>query len=217
MPTSLEALFLLFIFSVPAYLTLAVYKTRYPVHYYRENPSPIELAAFYVFLGTVVNIFATFTLGLLWLLAIFLRNLFPAKLLQTLAISGNSPGELVFTAFLLIVIYFTTSIAFSLIIGNVIVRLLPSKDPLWIEELKRLKAIQAKAGTRVAWILVHLKGGDRCLGLVSEFGWVGGEENVVELILERAFYQLANSKEKENIGRVLLRSDDILWLSRYSD
>jgi sensor histidine kinase YesM len=216
MPTTLEATIILLIFAIPAYLTLAVYRARYPVHYYREKQSPIEQAVSYVFLGAVVNILILFTLGLLWLLAALLRSLLPVRLLQALAISGTSLGELILVAFLLAVIYFTTVIVFSFIIGNVIVRLIPREVPLWIEELKRLKAIQAKVDTGIAWILVHLKNGDRCLGLVSEFRWIGDEGNTMELTLEKAYYQLVDNKEKENVGRVLLRSDDILWLSPYS-
>ncbi|MBC8492228.1 MAG: hypothetical protein H8D43_00475 [Chloroflexi bacterium] len=76
---------------------------------------------------------------------------------------------------------------------------------------------QARVDAGVTWVLVHLKNGDRCLGLVSEARWIGDEDNTMELTLEKAFYQPSHSEKKERVGRVLLRSDDILWLSPYSD
>jgi len=217
MPTTLEALILLFIFSVPAYLTITVYRARNPVHYYREKQSPIEQAALYIFLGTVVNILTISYIGLLWGGAILIRTLLPARAVSFLNILSNFFSGLFTVTFLFIIAYFATGAALSFLIGNILVHFLPIEAPLWITELKTLKVIQAKAVVGVTWVLVHLKNGDRCLGLVSKARWIGDENNTMELTLEKAFYQLADSEKKERVGRILLRSDDILWLSPYSE
>jgi len=215
MPTTLEAFILLFLFSVPAYVTIIVYKARYPVQYYQEKQSPIEQAALFVFLGTIVNTLTVYCVWLLWLCAAFVRNLLPARAVSALNTLGNSVGGLITTIFLFFIGYFAISIYFSLLVGNTLGRLIPSKEPLWITELSNLKVRQAKAGADITWVLVHLKNGDRCLGLVSEFRWIGDRDNTMELVLEKTYYQLADSEKKELAGRALLRSNDILCLSAY--
>jgi hypothetical protein len=214
-PTTLEALFVVFIFSVPAYITIIVYKARYPVQYYREKQSPIEQAALYIFLGTAVNILTIYFLGLLWLCAILVRELLSARTVLTINAQSNSVGGLLTIIFLLTIAYLAVSVVFSFLVGNILGRLLPSKEPLWVSELNKLKVRQAKADADITWVLVQLKNGDRCLGLVSEFRWIGDKDNTMELVLEKTFYQLANSEKREPAGRALLRSNDILCLSAY--
>jgi len=216
MPTTIEALILLFIFSVPAYLAIAVYKAHYPAQYYREKQTATEQAALYIFLGTSVNILSVYFMWLLWLCALLVRNLFPARTVLALDTLGRSLGEMLAVILLLLITYFAVSISFSFLVGKVLGRLMPSKEPLWVTELNTLKLRQARAGADVTWVLVQLKNGDRCLGLVSDYRWIGDKGNTMELVLEKAFYQPAHSEKREPAGRVLLRSNDILCLSTYS-
>lgn len=213
MPTTLEALVILFTFSVPAYLTVGVYKANNPVRYYREKQSPIEQAALYLFLGTVVNIVTVFTL---WLLIVAFANLFPKTSSPLSNIPGDPVGELFTGAFLLIVAYLATGTVISLLVGKVVAYLLPEEPPLWWKQLGMLRAIQARTGF-APWILACLKNGDRCLGLLGEARWIGDEDNTMELTLEKSIYELTDSGKREKVGRVLLRTEDILWLSPYSD
>lgn len=213
MPTTLEALAILLTFSVPAYLTIAVYRARNPVRYYREKQSPIEQAALYLFLGTVVNIVTVFTL---WLLVVAFANLFPMTSSPLSDISGDPAGELFMGAFLLLVAYLATGTVISLLVGNVIAYFLREEPPLWWKELGMLGARRVRTGL-APWVLAHLKNGDRCLGLLGEVRWIGDEDNTMELTLEKSFYELTGSRKRERVGRVLLRTEDILWLSPYSD
>lgn len=94
--------------------------------------------------------------------------------------------------------------------------LLPTRPESWlIEPLTRLKVQQAKVGAGAAWVLIQLRNGDRCLGLAREFRWIGGANSTIEMTLEKTVYQVADSEKREHVGRVLLRSDDILWFSPY--
>lgn len=216
MPTTLEALILLFVFAVPAYLTITVYKAHNPIHYYREKQSPIEQAALYIFLGTVVNIFTIYLFWLLWLFAILVQNLLPGGAVLALDIPGNSIGVLSIV-FLLIIAYFAIGVCFSFLVGKTLGALLPAEEPLWITELNKCQVKQPKADMGVTWVLMHLKNGDRCLGLVRSYKWTGDKENAIELLMVNTVYQLAHSGEKEPPARVLLRSNDILCLSAYPD
>lgn len=209
MPTTFEALLTLFFFSVPAYLAIAVYKKHNPIHYYRTKQSPLAEAFLYAFLGGLVIVLTISFLVLLWLLATLIRNWLPTG--ATLILADNSVDDLLVIAIPLIFAYYATGATFSFLVGRTIPYvLLPEEPPLWVRELFMVSA-------DALWLLVHLKGGDRCLGLVSRVRWLGDKDCTMELTLEKAFYQLADSKEKEPIGRVLLRSDDILWLSPYSE
>ena len=219
MPATFQALLIFFFFSIPAYLAVTSYKVRNPVRYYREKQSIIEQATLYIFLGTVVNILIISYFWLLGWLVIIIRNLLFARAISIPYVLGNSVGGLFVATFLLIIAYFVSGAIFSFLINkvNILEYFLQSEDPLWIKELNQLKAIQTTPEARIPWILVHLKNGDRCLGFVSEFRWIGDQDNKMELTLEKAFYQLANKADKEDVGRILLRSDDILWLSPYSE
>jgi len=219
MPTTLEALIILALFSIPAYLAVAVYRTRNPVSYYQEKQSPIEQAALYIFLGTLVNILAAQFMCLLWLLAAVLRNLIPTKLIHTVGATGGSTGGQAFAAFLFTVAYLGISAIFSFLVGNILGRLVPIEEPLWFTELNKLKVMQIRTDTAhgTKWVLIQLKNGDRLLGLLSEFRWIGDKDNTMELIIEKTYYQLAHSASKHPAGRVVLRSIDILWLGAYSN
>jgi hypothetical protein len=211
MPTTIEALVIFSVFAIPAYVAIRLYKLRNPVHYYREKQSSIEQAALYVFLGVLVNILTTLFLSSL---AILTWLVFSTRFATNVSI--NPLVEYVAIIVLFIAVYLGTGFVFSLLIGEFFASVMPPDLPLWVEEVTRIKVTETDR--EITWLLVHLKNGDRCLGLVSEHKWVGDKDNSVELIMEKAWYQPADSdeKEKEKAGRILLRSDDILWLSPHS-
>jgi hypothetical protein len=217
MPETLEAFFVFFIFSVPAYISIAVYKTRNPVRYYREKHSPVEQVALFFSLGIVVNIVTLLYIGLLWWAANCLQSFLPGHGALFPSILYSPIGSLFFCAFLLLIVYVVTSVAFSFVIGDSLGKLLPDETPLWVDELNKLKLRQTSADAQDAWVLAHLRNGDRFLGFAKEYRWIGDENNTMEITLEKAFFQLANSEKREKVGRVLLRSDDVLWLSPYFD
>jgi len=209
MPETFEALAILLVLSVPAYITIAVYKSRNPVQYSRRKQSAIEQTTLYVFLGTVVNLVTLLFLGLL---TVVVTSFLPPAAPTIPSIAGNKAEEMLVVIFLLLLVYLVPSVVFSFIIGSVISQLLPEEPPLWWKELGALGARQATTGIP-PWVLANLKNGDRCLGLVGEVRWIGDENNTMELTLEKTIYEIAGTKDRMKIGRILLRSEDILWLS----
>lgn len=216
MPATLDALVIVFTLSVPSYLAILFFRARNPVHYYRETQSTVEQISLYVFLGTSVNILVLFSIGLLFPLALLIRNILPSGIFRLLDISFDSPGGFFVFTGLLTIAYFAAGIGFSYLLGDILGRFLPYEAPLWMSELNKLKIIQAARDKEVKWLLVHLKNGDRFLGLVREVRWIGDQDNAMELTLDKAFHRLVDSSQGEKVGRVLLRSEDILWLSHYS-
>ena len=217
MPTTLEAFALVFVLAVPAYTAMKVYKRRNPVHYYRDQQTPIEQVALYVFLGTVVNILAVLFLWWWSRLSILTYALLPSRVQATIGNLSHSISAGFTATFLAVIAYFVTGFVASAVIGHALAYFLPNEPPLWFTELTRLRVPLDKAGRNVTWLFAQLKNGDRCLGLVSEVRWIGDKENTIELTIEKTYYQLAGREEKENVSRVFLRSDDILWLGPYSD
>lgn len=214
MPETLEALIVFLILSVPAYLTITCYKKRNLIRYYRDKHAPIEQIAFYFFVGTVVNLLTIFYLGLLWGVTILIRN-FSTMTVLSLNLSTDSVEGLFAITFLLLIVYFVTAVVWSFVIGDCFAQILPYEEPLLASELHTLKIRQLREDADGSLVWMQLKNGDRCLGFIREYRWIGDEDNAMELIFEKTYYQLAHSEKREGIGRAILRSNDILCFSIY--
>ncbi len=215
MPASFEALFILFFFAAPTYFAVQIYKTRNPVRYYKETQSPIEQAALYVSVSAIINFLIFLLIVFLWKLSIFfqLSNIFPLNS-TTLGFSTsyNIIGILIF----FFPIYLILAGLFSSLLADLVNNIFPVDIPVWIDEINKLKARQTSYPNLVTFVIVHLQNGDECLGLIKEAKWVGDKENQIELVLSNAVYKsFDNNSRVISIGRILLRSKDILWLSPY--
>jgi hypothetical protein len=208
MPETFESLVIFLVFAVPAYLAIIIYRRRYPLHYHWAKQSPLAEVTLYAFLGSMVIILTVFFLWLLWSLTVLLRNALLPRVIPTLNVAADSAEGLFIIAFLLIIAYYAPGVLFSLFVGSTVPRVLREDlPPAWVGLME-----PALAGE---WLLVHLKNGDQFLGLISQVRWIGDQDCKMELTLEKAFRQAAGSQEREEVGRVRLRSDDILWWTTY--
>jgi hypothetical protein len=107
----------------------------------------------------------------------------------------------------------------------------PESVPLWQTVLVE----EPKGQVGSVWLTVRLRNGEEYTGALSNFVWVGDEDNTIELGLEKVTYKPPKatsqahpsgkgnpSAELDILGepielpnqRLLIRSQDILWLSR---
>ncbi|HLF25407.1 MAG TPA: DUF6338 family protein [Anaerolineae bacterium] len=208
MPENAEALALVLLFTVPAYLALRLYQSRYPVSYYESSRSVLGEVSLYVFLGVIVNIGALLFISLISFLAAGLG-------VPQIAVNSNLWIQLIILG-LFSGAYLVTSWGIAYLVSGLMTYILrPPEIPLWWDELGRLIAKQTLDRT-IYWILVRLQNGDRCVGAIGRVRWVGDEQNTIEIALENSFYWPQSGPSPLWAGRILLKSKDVAWLGLYA-
>jgi hypothetical protein len=107
----------------------------------------------------------------------------------------------------------------------------PESVPLWQTVLIE----EPKDQSGPVWLTVRLRNGEEYTGALSNFVWVGDEDNTIELGLEKVTYKPPKATPQDDLfgkgnrsaeldipgepielpnQRVLFRSPDILWLTR---
>ena len=226
----LEGLILLLLFIAPGFLCFRSY-SAVRLWYYKEE-TIFEQLVTTITASTIVHAFLFPVVGLVvaasrWLLG---YSLDMQALLQP--VSTLSIPDVVWYGLGLLG-YFACSLVFAWYGGPYVARRFtqPESVPLWQTVLIE----EPKDQSGPVWLTVRLRNGEEYTGALSNFVWVGDEDNTIELGLEKVTYKppkaapQADLSEKGNRSvesdtpeepielldqRVLFRSQDILWLAR---
>ncbi len=225
----LEGLILLLLFIAPGFLCFRRY-SAVSLRYYKEE-SIFEQLVTAITATTLIHI-------LLFPIASFVvyasRRLLGYSLdMQALLqpVSTLSILEVVGYGFCLLA-YFLCSLILAWYGGPFVAKFFTQSQsvPLWQTVL--VEEPEGRIGP--VWLTVRLRNGEEYTGALSNFVWVGDEDDTIELGLEKVTYKSRAAPQADSSGkgersagldvtgepielptqRVLFRSQDILWLSR---
>ena len=226
----LEGLILLLLFIAPGFLCFRSY-SAVRLRYYKDE-TIFEQLVTTITASTIIHAFLFPVAGLVvavsrWLLG---YSLDMQALLQP--VSTLSIPDVVWYGLGLLG-YFACSLVFAWYGGPYVARRFtqPESVPLWQTVLIE----EPKDQSGPVWLTVRLRNGEEYTGALSNFVWVGDEDNTIELGLEKVTYKPPKATSQDDLSgkgnrsaesdtpgepielpnqRVLFRSQDILWLTR---
>jgi hypothetical protein len=225
----LEGLILLLLFIAPGFLCFRSY-SAVRLRYHKEE-TIFEQLVTTITASTIIHTLLFPVAGLVvaasrWLLG---YSLDMRALLQP--ISTFSIPDVVWYGLGLLG-YFACSLILAWYGGPYVARRFtqPESVPLWQTVLVE----EPKGQSGPVWLTVRLRNGEEYAGALSNFVWVGDEDNTIELGLEKVTYKPRAMPQANSSGqgdrsaewdtseepielsgqKILFRSQDILWLSR---
>lgn len=226
----LEGLILLLLFIAPGFLCFRRY-SAVSLLYYKEE-TIFEQLVTAITASTLIHIllfpFASFVVYVSRRLLGYSLDM--QALLQP--VSTLSILEVVWYGVVLFV-YFLCSLILAWYGGPFVSRFFAQSQsvPLWQTVLVE----ESKGQVSPIWLTVRLRNGEEYTGALSNFVWVGDEDNTIELGLEKVTYKSKAAPQADLSGkgnrsagldipeeplelpnqRILFRSQDILWLTRF--
>jgi hypothetical protein len=236
---NVESIILLLFFIAPGFLFTRTY-TAYRPRYYRE-PNSFEQFVMAIVGSTIIHaiILSFIALGLLlyWLIAggsVYLENIFD----PTLPIGSYSIPILALIMFINI-IYLAASLVLARRLATFLGRRIAIDRPRWWKTIlgddppepfllwhSVLQIEPFQLNLIPPQLAIQLRNGEYFEGDLYRMRLVGDEENTVELALRNVFRRLPASKSNDEVDTasldlepltnqvILLKSTDILWLTR---
>lgn len=242
MSIDLQGLVLLLLFIAPGFLYSRAYLAARPR--YQRAPDLFEQTVLAVVGSTLIHasLIGSLALGVLVYIGWTRRTPLVRELFYVPATAADAPVPVVAAYSLITAIYITASLILARRAGAWLGRLLPERAPRWYQFLaggdppeqvllwySTLVEEPLRRGMLTPRVVAWLRSGERFEGNLVEFRLSLDETNVVELALEDVTFQASeppSSKPSASLSsrpvplhhhRVLLKSDDILWLGRMDD
>lgn len=237
--SDLQGLVVLLLFIAPGFLYSRAYLAARPR--YQRAPDLFQQTVLAVVGSTLIHagLIGSSALGFLVYTALTRRALPVRELFYIPTTAADAPVSVVVAYSLIAVIYITASLILARRAGAWLGRLLPERAPRWYRFLagsdppeqvllwySTLVEEPLRRGIMTPRVVAWLRSGERFEGNLVELRLSTDEANVIELALEDVIFQpsepvrskaSASRASKPTLlshHRVLLRSGDILWLSR---
>jgi len=233
-----QGLVLLLVFIAPGFVFARSYAAFYPSPRYYRGPDVFAQTVLSVVASTLIHALLVGALVVLVLVYSLIRDLsgvappflrdFVSAPLQDFPLSYLAVDAV------LVIVYLLISLVVAYRFGAFLGRLSTEEVPRWLRRISGrippenillwhtvLQKEPIKLGTFPSRLVVRLRNGEVFQGRLIRMQLCGDESNTIELVLENAFYSpAADTTDGSSVLKVLqghkvvLRSSDILWLSR---